>query len=278
MQLNGSGLSQPQVFRVANTGSFGFDVVVRTSVLQQARDLTPVFTMANGASDPVRLEVSPSQFHLNAGQVRSVQVRVLIRPGADQGDHLLGLQFASPAASSRQGSVQVMRSVGTQLTVTVPGPEVVDTRLTSLTATPAPVLGLHLPFNDMGVPQGLVTVHNTGTVHQDFIGKTQLHAVITGWGAGHRVVAVPPFTVQRGNTVDVPFQVTDVPRLCVCQIAVRFDDGAGHVTVVKSRLVVVPATYAVGLLLVGGGGILALRGGVRRHKRAQRAAGRHAAS
>jgi hypothetical protein len=200
------------------------------------------------------LTISPSSFQIPAGKSQVVTVKVALPAQPEPGDHQVALVFLVPA---RKGgaNIKINRGISTPVYVTVPGPTDDSVAVSELHAS-----GFALGF---GGPMDLTArVRNTGTVHRDFRGDTELAVGGAGTAANFA-----DFSVLRGATRRISTS-WDPPLMCICHpsVSVANADGIVHTTTV--RVIVFPLLQvgiALGaLLLLGLGGRL-IRRGYRRH-------------
>lgn len=244
LSVPATGLANTQIITLSNTGASTVPVSALRYDFTQAPDGAISFVPARPLSAASWLTVTPTTFVLPAGEQQKVRVRIAIPADPDPGEHQVGLVFSVPSGKTNH-NIAVNRGVGTQLLISVPGPVVHRAALT----------GLSVPrFVDGRSAQLTATIHNSGTVHRDYLNATQLHADIHG-----TQVSFPDFTVLRGSSRVISTRAQHLPLICICQVSVTTDDGTGHPTSLSRRIIVFPLRAAIGLFLLGIALIMLLR-------------------
>jgi hypothetical protein len=224
-----------QIITLTNNGTSMVPVTALRYDFTQAPDGAIQFVPASPRSAASWLTVTPASFVLAPGHRQQIRVRIAIPPSPDPGEHQVGLVFSVPSGKTAN-NVAVNRGVGTQLLISVPGPVVHGTT----------VAGLSVPrFVDGRSTQLTATIHNTGTMHSDYVGAAPLRAYVQG-----TALAFPDFTVLRGATRVIGSRAQHLPLICVCRVTVTTDDGTGHPTSLSRRFVVFPLRAAIGMLLL----------------------------
>ena len=201
------------------------------------------------ASDWVTL--APTSFALAPGGTQAVTVAVAVPDDPEPGDHQVAVVFLVPATAST-ANIRINRGIATPIYITVPGPTE-DTALLGGLTGPGFVMSGSVSIG--------TTVRDTGTVHRDFRGPTQL--VLT---AGSTVTAFPDFTVLRDSTRKVS-TTWDPPLICICHPTVSFANADGSIQTASIRVIVFPL-YQLGIIIAV---LLLIWWGVRRWRRRNRA-------
>ena len=230
-----TGRPSTQIITLTNNGASMVSINAQRYDFTQAPDGAIQFVAARPLSAASWLTVTPTTFVIPPGHRQQVRVRIAIPPNPDPGEHQVGLVFSVPSGKTDH-NIAVNRGVGTQLLISVPGPVVHRVVLT----------GLSVPrLVDGRSAQLAATIHNTGTVHRDYLAAAPLQAYIQG-----TQVTFPDFTVLRGSSRVISTRAQHLPLICVCRVTVTSDDGTGHVTSLSRRFIVFPLRAAVGMLLV----------------------------
>jgi hypothetical protein len=229
-----TGKPSTQIITLTNNGASMVPVNALRYDFTQAPDGAIQFVPASPRSAASWLTVTPTTFVLAPGQRQQIRVRIAIPPRPDPGEHQVGLVFSVPSGKT-DDNVAINRGVGTQLLISVPGPVVHGTALTGLTVP---------RFVDGRSAQLTASIHNTGTVHRDYLAAAPLYASVQG-----AQVTFPDFTVLRGATRIIGSRA-QLPLICVCRVTVTTDDGTGHPTSLSRRFIVFPLRAAIGMLLL----------------------------
>ena len=239
-----TGRPSTQIITLTNNGASMVPVNALRYDFTQAPDGAIQFVPARPLSAASWLTVTPTTFVVAPGHSQQIRVRIAIPANPDPGEHQVGLVFSVPSGTTDQ-NIAVNRGVGTQLLISVPGPVVHRVALT----------GLEVPrFVDGRSAQFTATIHNTGTVHRDYLAAAPLHADFQG-----TQVTFPDFTVLRGSSRVISTRAQHLPLMCVCRVTVTSDDGTGSATSLSRRVIVFPLRAAVGMLLAAIALILLLR-------------------
>jgi hypothetical protein len=239
-------------FRVANGGTDPLRVEVVVGTFAQRATGAVVFGPGGPSSAASWVRVSPPAFELAPGRTQPVSVSVAVPQRLEPGDHQIGITFVVPAADPAAGTVALNRGIGAQLLVPVPGEVVRHVE----------VVDLDVPgLADGGPVPVRATVRNHGNVHHDFAGRERLRA-----RAGGDDVPFGDFAVLRESARVVTTDWHDPPLFCVCRVSVTVDDGRGGTTTATARVVVLPLRLIAALLLIGVGGGLVVRERRRRRR------------
>jgi hypothetical protein len=250
-----TGQPSTQIITLTNDGASMVPVTALRYDFNQAPDGAIQFVPARPRSAASWLTVTPTTFVIAPGHRQQIRVRIAIPPNPDPGEHQVGLVFSVPSGKT-DNNIAVNRGVGTQLLISVPGPVVHGTTLTRL----------NVPrFVDGRSVQLTATIHNTGTMHSDYLGAAPLQATIQG-----TQLAFPDFTVLRGATRIIGSRAQHLPLICVCRVTVTTDDGIGGATSLSRRFIVFPLRAAIGMLLLTIALIVLLRRRRIRHRRRTR--------
>ena len=243
-------------FEVSNSGGEILDVTVATGELNQRPDGSVVYSPPSRGSAAGWVVVSPRTFALKPGEAQLVQVTIDIPVDPEPGDHQVGLTFLVPFKGA-SGAVNINRGIGTQLLIAVPGPLVHSIQLSSLSAP---------WFSDGGPVPLTLTVHNQGTVHEDYY---QPNGMLGSANAGK--VSFPDFSVLRQTARTVGGEWSNPPLLCWCTVRAYGDDGNGRTVSASTRVFVFPLRIAIGLL-VAMTGLYLVRSELRSRRAARQAA------
>lgn len=184
--------------------------------------------------------VSPTKLTLAPGQAQVVTATIAAPSGHEPGDHQMALVFLVPSGHS-EGNVLVNRGIGLPVYITAPGPIDKSVDLSDLRAA---------SFVRRGPVDITATVHNNGTVHEDFRAPSPLTVQAPG-----KPAAFPDFTVPR-NAVRNIATTWDPPLLCVCHPTVTLTGPDGVTQSDSIRVIVFPWDLFAGL--VGAGLLIAL--------------------
>jgi hypothetical protein len=230
-----TGRPSTQIITLTNNGASVVHVNALRYDFTQAPDGDIQFIPARALSAASWLTVTPTAFVIAPGHRQQILVRIAIPSDPDPGEHQVGLVFSVPSGKT-DNNIAVNRGVGTQLLISVPGPVVHRVALTGLTAP---------RFVDGRSAQLTATIHNSGTVHRDYLGAAPLRASIQG-----SQVTFPDFTVLRDSSRIISTRAQHLPLMCVCRVTVTADDGTGRPTSLNRRVIVFPLRAAIGVLLV----------------------------
>jgi len=201
------------------------------------------------AADWVTL--APTGFALAPGATQVVTVAVAVPGVPEPGDHQVAVVFLVPTTAST-ANIRINRGIATPVYITVPGP-LDDTALLSGLAGPGFVMS--------GTVSISTTVRDTGTVHRDFRGPTQL--MLTAGGAA---TAFPDFTILRDSARDIS-TTWDPPLMCICHPKVTFANADGSIQTATMRVIVFPL-YQLVIIIAA---LLLIAWSIRRWRRRHRA-------
>jgi hypothetical protein len=202
------------------------------------------------------LTVEPTALDVPPGQSAAVRLTVALPAAPEPGDHQVAVVFLVKAGVTG-ANVLVNRGVATPVYVTVPGPVDDHTTVSDL-SVPGFTLGGATPIS--------VRVHDHGTVHRDFRGRSALTVDAAGSPR-----PFPDFTVLRGGT-RVVATTWDPPLLCVCHPSITVANDNGQTSTVTARVVVLPLHLIGAVVAVLVLAWLAWRLGRRRYRAAVAAA------
>jgi hypothetical protein len=225
-----------QRVKVANSGTSPLKVTVQKKNFHGGSDGSLVFQDDAPYSASNWVTVNPVSFQVAAGATRVVTANVSIPANPEPGDHQVALIFLVPAGKAK-GNIKVNRGIGTPVYITVPGP----------TDNSVSLSDLHAPGFATGGPVTITAkVHDTGTVHRDFRGATQLKVRAAGAAA-----AFPNFTVLRSSTRNIS-TTWNPPLMCICHPRVSIVNANKTIQSMSTRVIVFPLPQlgiAVGALL-----------------------------
>jgi hypothetical protein len=225
-----------QKITVINRGHAPVNVVVQKRNFTGGIDGSLDFQNAAPYAAATWVTVAPSSFTIAPETSQIVTADIKVPTSPEPGDHQVALVFLVPAGAT-DANIKINRGVATPVYITVPG----------ATDDSVSLSNLHAGSFATGGPVTIAaTVHNTGTVHRDFRGATQLKV----GGAGATVF--PDFTVVRDSTRDIS-TTWNPPLMCVCHPKVSVVDAGGVTHTSTIRVIVFPvplAAIALGALVL----------------------------
>jgi hypothetical protein len=227
-----------QQIKVINGGRSQLSIIVQKRDFIGGSDGSLVFKDNAPYSASNWVTVNPTSFRVAPGATHVVTANLRIPPHPEPGDHQVALIFLVPAGKTK-GNIKINRGIGTPVYITVSGPTDNSASLSSFQA-PSFVTGGPVTIR--------AKVHDTGTVHRDFRGATQLRVRAAGAAA-----AFPNFTVLRGSTRNIS-TTWNPPLMCICHPRVSIVNANGAAKSMSVRVIVFPLPQ-LGIAL---GGLLGL--------------------
>ncbi len=235
LNITAADMGEVHQILAVNRGDTPLHVTVEERNFVANRDGSLQFKADAPYSASSWVSVEPTSFTLAPGQSTEVDATITLPPGPEPGDHAVAIVFLVPAGQSK-ANIKINRGVATPVFITVAGPST-DTVTLS---------GFHGPGFAIGGPIPVsTTVNDTGSVHRDFRGASDL--LMTGGGQDRTVF--PDFTVMRGSS-RVITTTWHPPFMCICNPQVSVVNADGTVHTLTYRVIVFPLIQA--LVLVGG--------------------------
>jgi hypothetical protein len=251
-------IGEPIHLLVVNRGQSPVPVTVSKRSFTGGADGALLFQDTAPYSAANWVTVSPVSFELATGASQAVTATITVAPHPEPGDHQVAIVFLVPAGQS-EANVRINRGIAVPVYVTVLGATNNATSVSGLTAP---------GFVMSGTVAISATVHDTGTVHRDFRGATQM--IIGGAGSP---AAFPDFTVLRGSFRDIS-TTWNPPLMCICHPSVSIAKADGSVQTTVIRVIVFPL-YQLGIIIVA---LLVLALVIRQLRRRYRTTVRNAAA
>jgi hypothetical protein len=233
LAVDPSHLGEVQKVLVVNRGESPLAVRVQKQDFTGGIDGSLKFAAHAQYSASDWVDVSPASFQLAPGEGRTVKATITVGANPDSGDHQVALVFLVPSVKTK-ANISINRGIGIPVYVTVPGPTDNTVDLTQLTA-PGFIGGGGKVTVD-------ATLRNTGTVHRDFRGTSQLLVKANGTSTHFG-----DFTIVRGSERRITTE-WDPPLFCVCHVSVAIANPDGTPQFRTVRVIVFPVRMAAVLL------------------------------
>jgi P pilus assembly chaperone PapD len=218
-----------QTIKVLNGGHSSTRVIVQKRNFVGQADGSMAFEEDAPYAAADWMTIDPMTFEVAPGATQVVDTTISVPAAPEPGDHQVALVFlveaGEVAGKEGEGNIKINRGVSLPVYITVPGVIDDSVALGGLDAS---------GFAIKGPVTLTATVRNTGTVHRNFRGETQLPID----GAGERS-AFPDFTVARDSSRQVS-TTWDPPLACICHLSVSVTNADGSVETARVRVVVVP--------------------------------------